>query len=55
LPRRSWLPLRYFADCLIEGKRPIHSVEEGRAVLELIMNAYQSGEGWQRTALCKPA
>lgn len=40
----------HFADCLIEGKRPIHSVEEGRAVLELILNAYQSGEGWQKTA-----
>lgn len=41
----------HFADCLIEGKRPIHSVDEGRAVLELILNAYQGGEGWQKSAL----
>jgi predicted dehydrogenase len=39
--------LEHFADCLREGKRPIHSVEEGRAVLELILKASQSAEGWQ--------
>jgi predicted dehydrogenase len=38
----------HFADCLISGKRPIHSVEEGRAVLELILRATKSAEGWQR-------
>src|SRR5215213_10265260 len=40
--------ISHFADCLCEGKRPIHSVEEGRAVLELILNASKSAEGWQR-------
>src|SRR5687768_4816928 len=45
----------HFADCLIDGKRPIHSVEEGRAVLELILNASQNAEGWQKTAHVKPA
>ena len=45
----------HFADCLREGKRPIHGVEEGRAVLELILKAYASGEGWQSTALAQPA
>jgi predicted dehydrogenase len=45
----------HFADCLREGKRPPHSVEEGRAVLELILKAGQNAEGWQRTAVCQPA
>jgi predicted dehydrogenase len=39
--------ISHFADCLREGKRPIHSVEEGRAVLELILNASKNAEGWQ--------
>lgn len=29
----------HFADCLIDGKRPIHGYEEGRAVLEVILAA----------------
>jgi hypothetical protein len=33
---------------LREGKRPIHRVEEGRAVLELILNASKNAEGWQQ-------
>ena len=41
----------HFADCLREGKRPIHSHEEGRAVLELILNATKAAEGWQKTAM----
>src|SRR5687768_509096 len=45
----------HFADCLIAGKRPIHSVEEGRAVLELILKASENAEGWQATAHAKPA
>jgi predicted dehydrogenase len=45
--------ISHFADCLREGKRPIHSVEEGRAVLELILKATQSAEGWQQTAVKK--
>jgi predicted dehydrogenase len=47
--------IAHFADCLREGKRPIHSVEEGRAVLELILKASQSAEGWQQSAAVKPA
>ncbi len=43
----------HFADCLREGKRPIHSVEEGRAVLELILTASESADGWQKTAALK--
>jgi len=38
----------HFADCLIEGKRPIHGYEEGRAVLEVIVKATQSAAGWAR-------
>jgi predicted dehydrogenase len=39
--------LAHFADCLRDGKRPIHSVEEGRAVLELILKATAAAKGWQ--------
>jgi predicted dehydrogenase len=38
----------HFADCLRSGSRPIHSVEEGRAVLDLILQAAHSAEGWQK-------
>jgi predicted dehydrogenase len=40
----------HFADCLIEGKRPIHGAEEGRAVLEVILKATQDADGWQQYA-----
>lgn len=40
----------HFADCLTSGKRPIHSIEEGRAVLELILKASENAEGWQKKA-----
>jgi len=40
--------IAHFADCLREGKRPIHSVEEGRAVLDLILKATESAAGWQK-------
>jgi predicted dehydrogenase len=40
----------YFADCMLSGKKPIHSVEEGRDVLQLIMKATENAEGWQETA-----
>jgi predicted dehydrogenase len=43
--------LNHFADCLKEGRRPIHSVEEGRAVLEVILKAAESAEGWEQTAV----
>ena len=45
--------IAHFADCLREGKRPIHSVEEGRAVLELILAASKSADGWQASAVRK--
>ncbi|HEX8523090.1 MAG TPA: Gfo/Idh/MocA family oxidoreductase [Tepidisphaeraceae bacterium] len=41
----------HFADCLRQGKRPIHSVEEGRAVLELILKASESARGWEASSL----
>jgi predicted dehydrogenase len=43
----------HFADCLRDGTRPIHGVGEGKAVLELILKAAQSAEGWQETAVSK--
>ena len=39
--------LLHFAECLSQGKRPIHSVEEGLAVLELILKASESAKGWR--------
>jgi predicted dehydrogenase len=47
--------IEHFANCLQQGKRPIHSVEEGRSVLELILKASESADGWQKSALAKPA
>jgi predicted dehydrogenase len=43
----------HFADCLREGKRPIHGPEEGKAVLELILKAAASAKGWEETAQLK--
>jgi predicted dehydrogenase len=40
----------HFADSLRNNTRPLHSVEEGRAVLELILQAAQTAEGWQKSA-----
>ncbi len=45
--------LLHFAECLRDGKRPPHSVEEGRAVLDLILQAGASAEGWRDTAQVK--
>ncbi|MBI4025762.1 MAG: Gfo/Idh/MocA family oxidoreductase [Verrucomicrobia bacterium] len=42
--------LKHFADCLLHGKRPIHSVEEGRAVLEIILKASENARGWEKYA-----
>jgi predicted dehydrogenase len=47
--------IKHFADCLIQGQRPPHSVEEGRAVLEIILNASKDAKGWQRYAWRQPA
>jgi len=43
----------HFADCLREGKRPLHSVEEGRAVLEIILRAAEDAKGWEKYAVKK--
>jgi len=43
----------HFVDCLRNGTRPIHSVEEGRQVLEVILKAAESAHGWQKTAVLK--
>ena len=45
--------LLHFAECLSQGKRPIHSVEEGRAVLELILRATEGAGSWRETAVKK--
>jgi predicted dehydrogenase len=40
--------IAHFADCLLQGKRPLHSVAEGRAVLEIILQAAKDARGWER-------
>jgi predicted dehydrogenase len=40
----------HFADCIRNKKRPIHSEAEGRAVLQIILNASKNAEGWQAAA-----
>ena len=42
--------MKHFATCLQQGTRPIHSVAEGRAVLELILGASKDAQGWQALA-----
>jgi predicted dehydrogenase len=44
----------HFADCLRRGKRPLHSVEEGRAVLEIILEATKDARGWEARAMRDP-
>ncbi|MGB8355084.1 MAG: Gfo/Idh/MocA family oxidoreductase [Chthoniobacteraceae bacterium] len=43
-----------FARCIANGEKPPHGVEEGKAVLELILNATKNADGWQATAPVKP-
>lgn len=45
--------ISHFADCLRNGTRPIHGVEEGRQVLEVILKAAESAKGWQDVAMLK--
>ncbi len=40
----------HFAACLQQGARPLHGPEEGKAVLELILQATASAQGWQASA-----
>ena len=35
------------AESLINGTRPVHSAEEGRDVLEVLVKAAESADGWQ--------
>lgn len=45
-----------FADCLINQECPLHSVEESREVLRVILTASQNAAGWQeRTGDATPA
>lgn len=42
--------MEHFATCLQNGTRPLHSVAEGRAVLEIILQAAEDAKGWQKYA-----
>jgi len=42
--------MAHFAHCLMTGTRPPHAVEEGRAVLEVILAATKDAKGWQAPA-----
>ena len=41
----------HFAESLINGTRPVHSAEEGRDVLEVVLKAAESADRWQ---VCAP-
>jgi predicted dehydrogenase len=45
--------MEHFATCLQKGKRPIHSVKEGREVLDVILAATKDADGWQKVAVQK--
>jgi len=45
--------MEHFVNCLKQGTRPLHSVEEGRAVLEIIVAAAEDAQGWQKYAAKK--
>jgi predicted dehydrogenase len=40
----------HFADCILKGAPVPHGPEEGREVLQIILKAAESAEGWQKTA-----
>lgn len=42
--------MEHFVQCLRTGTRPLHSVEEGRAVLEVILQAAEDAKGWPKYA-----
>ena len=42
--------MAHFADCITHGTKPLHGPDEGRAVLELIVRAAESADGWQASA-----
>jgi predicted dehydrogenase len=42
--------MAHFCECLQKGTRPLHSVEEGRAVLKLILAAAEDATGWNAGA-----
>ena len=37
----------HFAESLINGTRPVHSAQEGRDVLEIVLKAAESADEWQ--------
>lgn len=39
--------IEHFGDCLHTGTPPIHGVKEGRAVLDVLLAAAESAEGWR--------
>ena len=42
--------IKHFADAVRNKTKPLHSVEEGLATLDIILSATESAEGWQKTA-----
>lgn len=42
--------LQHFAAAVRNKTKPIHSVEEGLATLEIILSATENADGWQKTA-----
>jgi predicted dehydrogenase len=43
--------MQHFVDCIEEGKQPMLTGEDGRAVLEIICAAYRSAKTGERVSL----
>ena len=43
----------YFSRCVLTGERPLHSVEESRTVLQIILGAYADAAGCEQYAVKK--
>lgn len=49
--KSMWVPqMQHFADCILNRKNPLHSIEEGRDVLKIILQATEDAKGWEATA-----
>jgi len=46
--------LAYFVECVRTGARPLHSVEDSREVLSVIVAATENASGWEPYAMLKP-
>lgn len=46
-----WMDIRHFIDCVLDDKKPIHSAEHARHVIEIIEKGYLAAETGERQVL----